>query len=81
MSILQFWKGMREGMATFGQKIATLVNTTLLLIVYLLGTGVTAIIAKIFGKHFLEMKTHKKKTYWEKLDLKKGEIEEYYRQF
>lgn len=49
---------------------------------YIIGVGLTAVVAKIVGKHFLEdKKPSNKKTYWKELDLKKKSVEEYYRQF
>jgi len=80
--IKKFSKGFAEGFKDFGNNISIIVNSVLLLIVYILGVGITSLIAKIFGKHFLEMKLSKKeKTYWSDLNLKKKPIEEYYRQF
>jgi len=77
----QFFRGFREGMRDFGQGIALIVNSFLLAIVYLVGVGFTAIFAKLFRKHFLDMKLLKKETYWSDLNLKKKSMEEYYRQF
>ena len=76
----QFFKGFRGGMKSFGQNIALIINTILLTFVYLIGVGLTSIIAKIVGKHFLDTKL-KKGTYWSDLNLKKKNIEKYYRQF
>lgn len=83
MSMLrQFFIGFKKGMRDFGRILTSIVNTILLLIVYCTGIGITSIVAKIFGKHFLETKTSKKKeTYWSNLDLKTRPIEDYYRQF
>ena len=81
-TIKQFYVGFKIGMNNFGQNIATIVNSTLLFTVYMLGIGLTSIIARIFGKHFLETEILKKrKTYWSNLNLKKKPIETYYRQF
>jgi hypothetical protein len=78
----QFFKGFKKGMHTFGQNIAIIINSTLLLIVYVIGVGFTSIFAKIFRKRFLEIKiSQKRNTYWLELDLKKKPIETYYRQF
>jgi len=77
----QFFKGIKKGMRNFGQSIALIINTLLLFFVYVIGVGITSIIAKIFGKHFLETKLSKKDSYWCYLNLKKKPIEEYYRQF
>ncbi len=80
MPIKTFLKGAKEGMSLFGQNIALIVNTFLLFMVYLVGVGMTSLIAKLVGKHFLDMKK-KKDTYWKDFNLKKKPIEEYYRQF
>jgi hypothetical protein len=81
-SINQFFKGFKEGMDSFGQTIAIIINSFLLTIVYIFGVGITSIIAKLSGKHFLETKVSKKQdSYWSDHNLKKKPIEEYYRQF
>ena len=80
MSIRLFFAGFKEGMHLFGQNIAILINTILLVVVYIIGVGPTSIIAKISGKRFLEMKQGKD-SYWKPLNLKKRQMEEYYRQF
>ena len=81
-SLKQFFSGFKKGMHDFGQNIAIIINSTLLLIVYVIGVGLTSILAKIFGKHFLETKISKKReTYWSDLNIKKKPIETYYRQF
>ena len=78
----QFIKGLKKGMENFGFNITLIINTILLTFVYVIGIGVTSIIAKIFRKHFLELKVSKDKvSYWQDLNLKKKPIEEYYRQF
>ena len=79
--IRQFYRGFKEGMKNFGENIALIINTILLIFVYLVGVGMTSIVAKIFGKHFLEMKLSKRNTYWNNLKLKKKPIKDYYRQF
>jgi len=71
-----------DGFKAFGHSISSLVNTILLLIVYLLGVGPTSLLAKMTKKRFLQMKLLKgKDTYWEDLNLSKKPIDEYYRQF
>jgi len=77
----QFYKGFKAGMRMFGENIVFIINTLLLTFVYLIGVGLTSILAKIMGKHFLDTKLSKKDTYWNNLKLKKKPIEEYYRQF
>ena len=75
-----FFRGWKEGMGQFGHKIAIIINTVLLFVVYIIGVGITAIIARLFGKRFLKTRLGKK-SYWNDLDLKKQDLEEYYRQF
>ena len=77
----RFLVGFRKGMRDFGHGIALIINSVLLLIVYLVGVGFTAIFAKLFRKHFLDMKLSKEGSYWSDLNLKKKSMEKYYRQF
>ncbi len=77
-----FFSGFGKGMKQFGLTLSALINSILLLFAYLSGIGLTALIAKITGKHFLELKLDKEtKSYWSDLDLKRKQIKEYYRQF
>ena len=77
-----FFTGLKGGMKSFGECLSTIVNTVLLLIVYIIGVGFTSLFAKISRKHFLESGTSKKrKSYWIKLSLKKEKIGNYYKQF
>jgi len=78
----QFLKGFKKGMHDFGQNVSLIINSILLLIVYIAGVGITFIFSKILHKHFLDLKISKNhKTYWSDLNLNKKKIEEYYRQF
>lgn len=77
-----FLRSVGKGMKGFGEKITAFVNTALLLLVYIVGVGITSLFARIFRKHFLERKTSKKKaSYWSDLNIKKQEREKYYKQF
>ncbi|MBI2543297.1 MAG: hypothetical protein HYW24_03865 [Candidatus Aenigmarchaeota archaeon] len=79
---VQFFRGFQKGMKGFGLNISTIVNTVLLSVVYVVGVGLTSILAKISKKRFLEMTiSEEKETYWDELNLKKKSMEEYYRQF
>lgn len=76
--IKDFLKGMRY----FGENISLIINSILLTVVYIIGIGITSIVAKTMGKRFLLTNSPKKlTTYWTKLDLKKDSISDYYRQF
>lgn len=79
---MKFFAGMKEGMSEFGLNIATIINCVLLSIVYIIGVGITSLVAKMTGKHFLKKVTSRKaKTYWEDLNLTKEDMDHYYRQF
>ncbi|MBS3126403.1 hypothetical protein J4453_03125 [Candidatus Woesearchaeota archaeon] len=77
---MTFFKGFKKGVKMFGQNIGVIVNTALLAIVYIIGVGITSIIAKLFRKHFLDLK-HSPHSYWSDLNLKKKPMKDYYRQF
>lgn len=82
MGILrQVFHRFKEAIGYFGRGIAFLINSLLLAFVYFLGVGITSLIAKAFGKRFLQLRSSKKDSYWSELDLKKKKFEEYYRQF
>ncbi len=82
MGILrQVFHRFKGAIGYFGRGIAFLINSLLLAFVYFLGVGITSLIAKAFGKRFLQLRSSKKDSYWSELDLKKKKFEEYYRQF
>ena len=77
-----FFKGFKKGTQDFGTSIGSIVNSVALALTYLVGVGLTSIVAKAARKRFLEFEISKKrKTYWSDLNLKKKPIEEYYRRF
>jgi len=80
-AIKQFFKGFKNGMGDFGQNISIIINTVLLTVVYFVAVALTAITAKLTGKRFLDERIDDRKTYWTELNLKKEDIEKYYRQF
>ena len=73
--------GFLEGFKEFGQNITTLINSILLTPVYIIGVGLTSILAKLSGKKFLENDVKKRATYWSELNLEKKNLEDHYRQF
>jgi hypothetical protein len=77
---MSFFNSFKKGFMDFGKNITLIVNCILLTPVYFIGVGITSIIAKISGKHFIDTKMGKK-TYWKELNLKKKPLDEYYRQF
>lgn len=76
-----FFSGFKKGFQDFGHNLSGLVNTILLSIVYVLGVGITSIIARLSGKRFLVTEPSDEETYWQDLNLETKKIEEYYRQF
>jgi len=79
---MEFLKDLKKGQKQFGGDISQVINFILLTIVYFVGVGLTSIFAKLFGKHFLELKIDKNmESYWSDLNLNKKSIEDYYRQF
>ena len=72
----------KKGIKEFGDTIAVIVNSFLLTLVYILGIGATSLIAKIFGKKFLENKiSTDTDSYWEDLNITTKSMEDYYKQF
>lgn len=77
-----FITGIKSGIKIFGELISTIVNTVLLLFVYLFAVGLTALVARLANKKFLNTSINKDtSTYWTDLNLKKKSIEDYYKQF
>ncbi len=70
-----FWKGFRN----FSHVITDVVNFILLFAVYAVGVGIVSIIAKLLGKHFMDLKSSGSS--WVIRNLKKRPVEEYYRMF
>ncbi len=74
-----FFNGFFSGFKEFNLTIANIVNSVLLALVYFFGAGLTAIVARVFKKHFLDF--NKKDSYWAPLNLTRKQTEDYYRQF
>ena len=78
--LMLFFDGFYDGMKSFGAAIIAITNFILLLPVYILGVGLVSLIARIVGKHFLNIKKEKKKTYWDD-KTERPKFEDFYRQF
>lgn len=63
-----------------GKAISAIVNFILLAIVYFIGIGLTSVIAKLLGKHFLDLKS-KKSSNWAEHKITKEPVGNYYRMF
>lgn len=74
-----FFAGFKNGFRNFSYVITDIVNFILLFIVYFTGVAVVSIIAKLLGKHFMDLNSNGSS--WIIRKLKKRPIEEYYRLF
>ncbi len=82
MTSHHFFHAVKRGVTSFGETISVIVASVLLLVVYVVGVGVTSIVAKVFGKHFLDTRvSEEKKTYWVDISSKSDSLDECYRQF
>ncbi len=79
--IKSFFKGFLKGFRKFGHMLASGVNFILLFLVYFTAVALTSIVAKLLGKHFLNIKKKDAESYWEDFNLGKEPVENYYRQF
>jgi lauroyl/myristoyl acyltransferase len=71
----------KTGFQKFSHLIADLVNLILLAVVYFIGIGITSMVAKITGKHFLKLKKKDVNSYWIDCQPAGKELDDYYRQF
>ncbi|MBD3203495.1 hypothetical protein GF327_04325 [Candidatus Woesearchaeota archaeon] len=70
----------KQGFSDYFLNINVIINILLLSLVYLSGVGLTTLLSRLLKKKFINSKT-KRKTYWNNLNLKKEELNRYYRQF
>lgn len=75
-----FFKHLSGGSKRFGQFINDAVVGAGLLVVYFLGVGCTALLARLFGKSFLNTST-KGDSFWKPLDLTTKDKASYFDQF
>ncbi len=77
-----FIAGVRDGFGNFSHVIINIVNFILLSLVYFTAIALVAIISKLFGKRFIDLKRQKNtETYWLNKSIKTKPLESYYRQF
>lgn len=74
-----FFRGFKQGFGNFSHLITDIVNFILLSVVYFIGVGIVSLVAKLAGKHFLDLKSNSSS--WIERKLKKRPIREYYRMF
>lgn len=79
---MTFFGDLKEGSKKYGEEVAFLINCVLLSFAYLVGVGLTWIVARVFHKRFMALAPEPSKTsYWEKSTMSERKKEEYYRQF
>ncbi|NQU98271.1 hypothetical protein HQ533_02290 [Candidatus Woesearchaeota archaeon] len=61
--------------------ITSIVNFILLIPIFIIGIGLTSLFLKLFGKHFLDLKSKTKNSYWVDKNLSTQKLEKYYRMF
>ena len=77
-----FLNELKEGAKRYGEEVAFLVNCLLLTLAYIVGVGLTWLVAGLVHKKFLAVyPDHSKNSYWEKSNLSNRKKEDYYRQF
>lgn len=78
-SLKIFFAGLGEGFRDFSALITDIVNFALLFFVYFIGVGIVAVLSRIAGKKFMNLKPGK--STWVKRSLSKMPMEEYRRMF
>jgi len=77
-----FFSDARRGFEDFGKIITSVVNFFLLLLVYVLGVGMSAVITRISGKKVMDMTVDKSaKSYWKEYRHGTESKDGHYRQF
>lgn len=71
----------KKAMEAVGKMISNIVNFILLSLVYFVGIGPVAMISKLTGKHFLELKKQNRKSNWHEHKVEKEALEKYFRTF
>ena len=79
--IKKIWNFIKAVLEPISKTISNIVNFVLLLLVYFIGIGIVSIFAKLFRKHFLELKKQNKQSNWHEHKLTKQPLEQYYRTF
>ncbi len=82
-AIKLFFKGLGSGFQEPGHLLARLINTLLLLIVFVFGVGPVAIISRLRGKRYLATKSFSQTatTYWQDCSLENKSKEDYTKLF
>ena len=80
--IIDFFKGVKQGMQNFGHAIGSIINTVSLTIVYFLGVGITSLFLKVMKKNFVHTKIDKlARTYWKDLNIGDEPSDDYFKQY
>ena len=79
--IKKIWNFVKSILEPISKLISSIINFVLLSIVYFIGIGIVSISAKLFRKHFLELKKQNKQSNWHEHKVTKQPLENYYRTF
>ena len=77
----KIWNAIKSILEPLSKIMSSIVNFVLLSIVYFVGIRIVSVSAKLFRKHFLELKKQNKKSNWNEHRLEKEPLEKYYRMF
>jgi hypothetical protein len=78
---LSFFKGVQSGMKLFGECTSALVNAILLSVVYLVGIGLSRLLAPRSHREMMEPPSKRSRSYWRSMRAEKRSLDEHYRQF
>lgn len=77
----KIWNAVKAALEPVANIISSIVNFILLSIVYFIGIGAVSLSAKLFKKHFLEIKKQNKQSNWHEHKVTKQPLKDYYRTF
>jgi hypothetical protein len=77
---MTFFTGFREGFTAFGHRVNSVVTVIVLVPVYFVGIGLTAVLGRVTRKKFLVLKPEGS-SYWLKVEEKEDNIDNCRRSF
>lgn len=80
--MVKFLNSIKLGFRDFGMTINQLVVTITLIAVYIIGIGISAVLARLLKIHLLDLSVSpNKESYWTKLNLSVKPLQSYLRQY
>ena len=77
----KIWNTVKSFFEPFANAMSDIVNFILLSAVYFIGIGPVSLFAKLFGRHFLDLKKQNKMSNWHVHKLTKQAFVKYYGSF